>query len=198
MLSASANLPLRSPFRRPGAEEGLLADLQGMLGVEEAEELDGRGYESRPTCLMAGTHSGAVVTMKVLVEEEVVAPMGVGLELVGPPIDGPAAALIAEKDARESLGELTAHLEESQHPPCPGRAFHPKLGAVIEIKLQQRPDDEGVHRKPDRPTPVRVAAEHPAVRLRRQILDEVLLSPHVEHIGMPFVKFRERADSVGA
>src|SRR5499433_3296829 len=117
MASASANLSLRSPLRRAAAEDGLLANLQEMLGVDEAEELDARGHESRPACLVAGTQSGAVVTMKVLVEEEVVAPMGVGLELLGPPVDGPATAFIAQKDAREPLCDLTGHLEEGQHLP---------------------------------------------------------------------------------
>src|SRR5215831_20285183 len=76
MVSVSAHLSLCSPLRRAAAEDGLLANLPEMLGVDEAKELDARGYESRPACLMAGTHSGTAVTMKVLVEEEVVAPMG--------------------------------------------------------------------------------------------------------------------------
>jgi hypothetical protein len=51
-----------------------------MLGVEEAKDLDACGHESRPACLVAGPQSGAVITMKVLIEEEVVAPLGVGLD----------------------------------------------------------------------------------------------------------------------
>jgi hypothetical protein len=40
-----------------------------------------------------------------------------------------------------------------------GGAFDPKRVAVIEVELQQRADDQGIHREPDRPAPVRVAAE---------------------------------------
>src|SRR5215510_893972 len=198
MASAAANLSLRSPLRRAAAKDGLSANLQEMLGVEEAEELDAHGHESRPAGLVAGPQSGAVVTMKVLVEEEVVVPMGVGLELPGPPVDGPATAFITQKDTREPRCDLPGYLEEGQHLPRPGGAFHPKRVAVIEIELQQRSDDEGVHRPPDRPAPIGVAAEHTAVRLRRQILDAVFLSPRVEHVWMPFVKFGEREDAVGA
>src|SRR5262245_29271388 len=117
MASASANLSLRSPPRRAAAKDGLLATLQEMLGVEEAEELDAHGHESRPAGLMAGPRSGAVITMKVLIEEEVVAPMGVGLKLLGPPVDGPATAFITQKDAREPRCDLTGYLEEGQHLP---------------------------------------------------------------------------------
>src|SRR5262252_3018023 len=198
MAPASANLSLRSPPRRAAAKDGLLANLQEMLGVEEAEELDAHGHESRPAGLVAGPQAGAVVTMKVLVEEKVVAPMGVGLERLGPSVDGPATAFIAQKDAREARCDLPGYLEEGQHLPRPGGAFHPKRVAVIEIELQQRSDDEGVHRPPDRPAPIGVAAEHPAVRLCRQIRDAVFLAPHVKHVGMSFVKFGERADAVGA
>src|SRR5215510_9021295 len=115
MASAAANLSLRSPLRRAATKDGLSANLQEMLGVEEAEEFDAYGHESRPACLVAGPQSGAVVTMKVLVEEEVVAPMGVRLERLGPPVDGPATAFIAQKDAREPRCDLPGHLKEGQH-----------------------------------------------------------------------------------
>ena len=45
---------------------------------------------------MARAQAGPVVAVKVLVEEEMVAPMGVGLERLGPPVDRPAPAFIAE------------------------------------------------------------------------------------------------------
>src|SRR5262249_41044337 len=117
MASASANLSLRSPLRRAAAKDGLLANLQEMLGVEEAEDLDAYGHESRPACLVAGPQSSTVVTMKVLIEEKVVAPMGVGLECLGPSIDGPATAFIAQKEACEPRCDLTGHLEEGPHLP---------------------------------------------------------------------------------
>ena len=46
---------------------------------------------------MAGSQSGAVVAMKILVEEQVVAPMRIGLEFLSSLAQGPAAACIAEK-----------------------------------------------------------------------------------------------------
>src|SRR5215831_6476226 len=117
MASASANLSLRSPLHRAAAKDGLLANLQEMLGVEEAKDLDACGHEPRPAGLVAGPQSGAVIAMKVLIEEEVVAPMGVGLERLGPPVDGPATTFIAQKDAREPRCNLTGYLEEGPHLP---------------------------------------------------------------------------------
>jgi len=50
-----------------------------------------------------------------------------------------------------------------------------KLSPVIQIEAQQRPDNERIHRHPDRSPPVRVTAEHARIRLGRQIVYPVLL-----------------------
>ena len=115
-----------------------MAALQETLAVEEAEELDACGHESRPAGLMAGPQSGAVVTVKILVEEQVITPMGIRLERFGSPVHGPATACIAKEDAREPIIDLAGHLEEGPHLPGTGGAFHPKLVAVSEGFLLRR------------------------------------------------------------
>src|SRR5512138_3419680 len=76
-------------------ERGLLAPLQCPLGVQQAEELDGLGHETGPAGLVAGAQSRPVIPVEVLIKQDVVAPVGVGLELLRAAVDGSPAALVA-------------------------------------------------------------------------------------------------------
>jgi putative transposase len=58
-----------------------LGALQEILGAHTPEELHKGSNDSRPAGLMAGADAGAVVTVKIFVERDKVAPMGVVLEL---------------------------------------------------------------------------------------------------------------------
>src|SRR5580704_19714465 len=59
----------------PGFEKG--------LGVEVPEDFDQRRHEASPAGLMTGADAGAVVAMEVLVEQQIITPEGIGLELFG-------------------------------------------------------------------------------------------------------------------
>ncbi len=59
-------------------------------------------------------------------------------------------------------------------------------------------DNERVHRHPDRSPPVGVAAEHPCVRFRRQVVHAVLLAIRVEDVRVPLVELGKRADTTRA
>src|SRR5271168_3141806 len=63
---------------------------------------------------------------------------------------------------------------------------------TLERLAQQRVD-----REPDRSPPVRVAAEQPGVRFRRDVLDPIFLAGAVEYIRMLAVDARERTDPIG-
>ena len=75
------------------SEGPALSSLKQLFRIEESEELDQFGDHSCPSRLVACAESGAVVPMEVLVEENVIPPMGVGLELLRAAIDGPPANL---------------------------------------------------------------------------------------------------------
>ena len=64
--------------------------------------------------------------------------------------------------------------------------------------MQERPDDQGIHRHPDGPPPVGVAAEHAGVRLGREVVHLILLATRVEDVGVLLVELGEGADAVGA
>ena len=64
------------------------------------------GHEPGPAGLMAGAQPGAIVAVEVFVEEDVVAPVGIGLELLGAAIDGPPAMFIAQEDPAKPIRDL--------------------------------------------------------------------------------------------
>ena len=61
-----------------------------------------------PAGLVARAKAGAVVAVEVLVEEDVVAPVRVVLELLRAAVDRPAALVVAQEDRAEAVGELPA------------------------------------------------------------------------------------------
>ena len=74
-------------LQEPGfLESGLFAAFQEPFGVQESIELDQFRHEPSPAGLVARAQSRPVVAMKIFIEENVVAPVGIGLELVRAPI----------------------------------------------------------------------------------------------------------------
>src|SRR5262249_19880255 len=152
------------------------------------EELDQRRYHSRPSRLVARAQSRPVIPVEVLVEEDVVAPVGVGLKLLGTAVYGPAAALVAQEDAGESVRDVLGDLEEIHHLAGTGRAFDLERVTVVQVEVQERSDEQGVDRHPDRSAPVGVAAEHAGVGLGREVAYPVLLAAHLQDIGVALVE----------
>src|SRR5207249_3890602 len=90
---------------------------------------------------------------------------------------GPVRArnvLVRQEQPRQPGRDLRRHLREIQPLARPGRKLDPKVIAVEVVIPLQRLDQQKVHRKPDRPAPVRVAAEQAAARLTRLIRDAIL------------------------
>src|SRR3954451_15201280 len=85
---------------------GPFPEFQEALWVHEAVVLHQRGDEAGPAGLVAGTQARAVVAVEVLVEEQVVAPVRVGFDLLGPAIDRPLAVLVPQEDPTEPVGDL--------------------------------------------------------------------------------------------
>src|SRR4029453_1759514 len=86
-LAAARNL-------RTLSERGFLADFENARGIQDPIELDELGDEPCPAGLVTGAQPGAVVGVEVLVEEDVIAPVGIGLELLAAAVArGPAMPL---------------------------------------------------------------------------------------------------------
>jgi hypothetical protein len=54
-----------------------------ILRLEIAADLDDAGDQPGPARLVAGAEPGAVVAVEVLVEQDLVLPLGIGLEALG-------------------------------------------------------------------------------------------------------------------
>src|SRR5271155_4089547 len=54
---------------------------------QPGEEIQSASDQSGPSCLMAGSQTGAVLTMEVLIEQDVVPPMRIFLEILRSSID---------------------------------------------------------------------------------------------------------------
>src|SRR5262245_35557874 len=140
------------------------------------------GDERGPAGLMAGADTGAGVAVEVFMERDQVVPVRVALEVVVRAEHGPAPLGIAYEDRRESARELLRHVPQGHQAARAGRAFHLVSVSEIVMKLLQGLDQQEVDREPDRPPPVRVAAEESSGRFGRLVVDAVLDAADIEHI----------------
>src|SRR6516165_2975685 len=105
------DIPLRNNFREPT----FLAGCEQLLGIELSKDLHYFCDESSPAGLVAGTQAGTVVPMKVFIKQNVIPPVGIGLEFLRPAIDRASSGGIAHKGCRQSPRDLLRYLEQVHH-----------------------------------------------------------------------------------
>ena len=96
-----------------------LAPLEQLFRIEQSEEFDRLGHQPGPAGLVAGPEPRAVVAVEVLVEQEVVAPVRIGLELLRAAVDGAPAVLVPQEDPRRAG-------RRSPRPPRRGSSCRPE------------------------------------------------------------------------
>jgi hypothetical protein len=168
------------------------------LGIEMPKDFDQRRHQPGPSGLMAGADACAVVAMEIFIEQQAVAPVGVALELLGSAEHRPPAGFIVQEDPSQSVGDFARDLEQVHRVARAGGALDFEVVAIIQVILQQGADQQHVDRHPDRPAPVRIAAKHAGVRLRREVVHPIFLALRPEGIGLIGVITRQSADPVGA
>src|SRR5439155_14268607 len=159
------------------------------------EILEATDGERRPA-LEAGAEAPAGVAAEVLGEAEEVAPVWVVAEARIGAVAGPAPSGVWDEEAREPPVELVRDLAERRQASRPDRALDAQRVAVKVVIAFERLDDQVVHREPDRPTPVGVAAEEAGVGFRGRVVDAVLLAVDRQDEGPLAVHLRERAEAV--
>src|SRR5512136_150391 len=107
---------LHLTFRLSTNEGRILAGLKCLLGIEKSKELDQLGDHPCPSRLVACAQARTVVPMEVLVEKNVIPPVGVGLELLRAAVHRPPVALIAQKDVGKPVRNVLSYFEEVHHP----------------------------------------------------------------------------------
>src|SRR5262245_30955333 len=157
--------------------------------------MDQPADEAGPARLMAGAQAGAVVAVEVLVEQDQVAPVRIGLEFSSAAVYGASALLVAQERTREPLGDFSRDLEQGHALPGARRTLHGEVVAVEGVESQEPADEQHVHREPDGAPPVGVAAEEAARRLGRLVVDPVDVTTDREGIRIFPVIARERADA---
>jgi len=133
---------------------------------------------------VTGADAGAVVAVEIFVEQQIVPPIRIALEFFGTAEHRPTPGFVAQKDPGQPIGDLAGDLEQVHRLARAGRTFDPEVVAVIEVVLHQSANQQHIDRHPYRSAPVRVAAEHAGVRLRRQIIHPVFLPADIKNIGM--------------
>src|SRR5436190_8993455 len=132
------------------------SDLEVVPGVEPAEERDQRRHQTGPSRLVARAETGAIVAVEVLVEQQMVAPVRIGLKRLRAAEHRPPSILVANEDVGNAPGNVFGDVEQVHPAAGTGRALDGERVAVEQVELHQGADQQHVHRHPDRAAPVRV------------------------------------------
>src|SRR5205085_4786073 len=122
-----------------------------------------------PPGLVIGAYAGAIIAMEVLEEHNVLFPFRIRLQFFRATEDRTAPVLILEENTRQPAGNFPGYLEEVHLIARTGGTFDLKAVSVVEVVTHQRPNQENIHRHPDRSAPIGVSAEQTCVGLRRYI-----------------------------
>src|SRR5215813_4702381 len=136
--------------------------------------------------------------MEIFVEQQVIAPIRVALKFIRAAKHWSPSVFVAQKDPAQPSDDLMRHLEQIHQLPRTGRTLDFEIVAVIGEIMQQATNDQRVDGNPDRPAPIRIAAEHAAVRFRRQVADAIFLALDAKGVGVPGMIARQRANPVRA
>src|SRR5207245_9790877 len=116
---------------------------------------------------MAGPNSSSRVTVEVLVKQDQIAPMWVGLELFEISEHRPATSLILKKYACHPARQFARYLPQVHHLSRSSRELDFEVVAAIVVNLMQRLDEQLVSRERDRAGPDGVADTMPCRILAR-------------------------------
>src|ERR1700746_3237399 len=122
-------------------------------------------HQPGPAGLVGGTDATTRVAVEVLVEKHAVPEVRIGLCALVEAMNRPAPVPIRKEQATQADGDLVGNFVERRKLSRACWAFDAELIPVVVVELLQRLYDEEVDRKPNRPAPVGVAPEQPAVGL---------------------------------
>ena len=105
--------------------------------MSSAGLFDELGDKTRPAGLVARANAGPIVAVKVLVEKDQVAPVGIALEEPVSAGGRSAAAVVAQEDVNQAAGNLRGDLPEVGFPARIGGASDFEVFPVVVMKLLQ-------------------------------------------------------------
>src|SRR5262245_56059024 len=113
---------------------------------------------------MACSHSLSGVAVKVLVKQDQVSPVRIGLKFLDTAIDGSATFLVLKEDPRQPPRNLGRNFPQSHHMTRARGTFDLVLFTEVVVILLQRLDYKIVDGKPDGASPVRVSSKQSGTR----------------------------------
>src|SRR5438874_646056 len=106
--------------------------------------------------------------------------MRIVLQLTVVTKDGANPVLILQEGSHQSMADLVRDLVDGQKPAGTSWALDLEVVTVIVMELLQRFHEQEIDREPDRPAPVRVAAEQTRVRFGGLVLNRHALAIPME------------------
>ena len=114
-----------------------IIETHGRAGTAElAEKLDQFRDETGPPGLVACPKTRAVISVEVLVEEQVILPMRICLEFLCASVNRPPASLIPKEDPGQPSADFTSYLEQIHPFSRASRALDFEVWPIKWIHLQ--------------------------------------------------------------
>src|SRR5262245_35876462 len=129
------------------------------------------GDQGTPARLVRSAQTATGIAIEVLVKEEVVPEVRVGLKFLVVAENRTPPVLVAPEDVDHPAAKLVSDLLHRSLLAVADRALDAKLVAVELVESVQALDDEVVERHPDRPAPIGVSAEKIVLRFTRGVSD---------------------------
>src|SRR4030095_7359439 len=105
-----------------------------VFGVDPPEHVEEDRDGTGPPRLVTGAEPRSVVTVKILIEEDQIAPVRIVLELGGPAVHRSSSAGVPQERAGQPAGELLGHIEERHVSPRTGRTLNLEVIAIEAIQ----------------------------------------------------------------
>jgi hypothetical protein len=153
------------------------------MRIDTTEELDQFCYYTGPARLMARSQSSAVIPMEVLVKQNAILPVRIGLEFIGPSIHWPPARLVTQEDPCQPIGNFPRYLKQIHEIARASWALNLEVITVIKVVRQERAKQQSVHRHPDGTAPIGVSTEHATNSNRHCVI-----SPYIHFSESPDAK----------
>src|SRR5580692_7471856 len=147
---------------------------------------------------MAGAQASAIISVEILVKQNVILPMRIGLKFLCTSVYRSTARLIAEEYSGQPISNFSGHLEQVHVTAGTGWTLDLEVVSVIQIIGKQRADQQGVHRHPYGAPPVGVPTKHAGIGFCREVIYAIFLGIDVENVGMLGMIAGERSNAIRA
>lgn len=146
-----------------------------------------------PAGLMRGPESAAGIAVEIFMEQMPLA-IAQGIEAAaGSARERPFAVGISRPEVDQPVRQVVRDLVQRHELAGSGGAFHFEIVAVVVMKLLQRFDKQIINRKPYRPAPIRVPAEHVGLGLCWLVHHHFFLIADAQNVWVCFVELAHGA-----